>query len=1183
MQIKDIFLKDIFRPINGVVKADQMDESIVWQELDEYVVTKELAQRFKTFLDTYLASFDDSENLVLSGRIGVWVSGFFGSGKSHFIKILSYLLDNKKAFSPENKTIKEAVSFFEDKIKDPMMLADIKRTGLNDTDVILFNIDSRADASDGRSAILSVFWNVFNEMLGYCVQYPHIAEFERHLVREGKYEAFCNEFKKLAGAKWTDKRDGYLLMQDEIVGALTKSLNMSQCSAEKWFDKAEKIFSLTIKEFVRRIKEYLDSKSPQHRIVFLVDEIGQFIGDDTHLMLSLQTIVEELGRVCHGRAWVIVTSQEDIDAVVGDLKASKANDFSKIQGRFNTRLSLSSSNTDEVIQTRLLSKKDISKPDLSDLFRKKGDILKNQLSFTADSITMKNYTDEDDFTANYPFAPYHFQLLQKIFESIRNAGATGLHLSRGERSMLDAFQSAAKNISSKNIGSLVPLFEFYPCIESFLDTSVKRSIDQAKENKSIKAPFDIQILQTLFLIRYIDIVKPNVENLVTLCIDEVDADRINIKQNIEESLQRLEHENLINRNGDLYFFQTNEERDVLIEIKNVEISSSEETKLLCEIIFDDVLKGKTRHRYKDYGRDYQFNRICDEQFYGSRGEHDLAVEIITPYFDQLTVFGDGKCILYSVDHSGHVIIKFSETKVLKELRIFLQTDKYIRLKSDAAAPNTLKRILSDRQEENRQRKERLIALLEDMITRADYYGLGRKLEIKSASAVAMINEALDYLVLNIFSKFSYLKKLHENHQKEIKAILLSDDIGHDQIRFEFEKNETEDVKEIRTYIDLKVAGNYPVKLDEMVAHFSRRPYGWPEWEIVILVSKLFAGGIINPVVNGAKILPREAVESLTKTGQWKTVKIVKSKVPTHQELKKAQELGKELFGKIGPDSHEKLMQFLKESLSGWKESLNAFKPLADTGKYPGKKEIDECLVLLASLLEIHDSSEFISAFNKRREDIEDTSDDLNNLIDFYTHQKPTWESLLAAIDLFKPNRPDIEKNPDALKSLCRMDKIINAPGPYSMIKEVNNLISGVKAVNDALIEENKKSTIEIIDKKIDQIKAVLNTKKSGDELKNKALYPIQNTKKNVLSYTSIPGINYQIKEAQEQVNDAVELIEKETGEKKPEDRKKIKDINPAYYVSRPYIETAQEVDEFISKLKEELLTAINNDKRIKII
>ena len=88
--------------------------------------------------------------------------------------------------------------------------------------------------------------------------------------------------------------------------------------------------------------------------MFLVDEVGQFIGEDTHLMLNLQTITEQLGTVCRGRAWVVVTSQEDLDAVLGDLKSTKQHDFSKIQGRFKTRLSLSSANVDEVIKTRLL-------------------------------------------------------------------------------------------------------------------------------------------------------------------------------------------------------------------------------------------------------------------------------------------------------------------------------------------------------------------------------------------------------------------------------------------------------------------------------------------------------------------------------------------------------------------------------------------------------------------------------------------------------------------------------------------------------------------------------------------------------------------------------------------------------------------------------------------------------------
>lgn len=541
MQIRNIFSKDLFRPINGVVKADQQDDAVVWQELEEYVVTKELDQHFRKFFETYLYSISNGHDPNVASRIGVWVSGFFGSGKSHFIKILSYLLNNRAATSPLSEDTRRSAEFFDTKIKDPMLLADIKKCATNKTDVILFNIDSRADSRDGWGAILSVFWRVFNEMQGYSGDDPHIAEMERYLTEKGKYEEFCRQYKTLTGDNWVEERDAYYFRKDELVEALSNTLGQSKESASDWFDNAEKTLSVTIENFAKRVKEYLDRKGKDHRIIFLVDEVGQFIGNNGNLMLNLQTITEDLGRVCQGRAWVVVTSQEDIDAVLGDLKATKANDFSKIQGRFNTRLALSSSNTDEVIQARLLEKTSDASSELETLFDAKGDIIKSQLDFTHDSAALRTYKDKQDFVGNYPFAPYHFQLIQKIFESIRKAGATGMHLSRGERSMLDAFQSAAKNISTKGIGALVPLYEFYPAIESFLDTAVSRTIDQAAENDELQKPFDVHLLQTLFLIRYVDIIKPNVDNLVTLFIDEVDADRLALKRKIEEGLQRLEN------------------------------------------------------------------------------------------------------------------------------------------------------------------------------------------------------------------------------------------------------------------------------------------------------------------------------------------------------------------------------------------------------------------------------------------------------------------------------------------------------------------------------------------------------------------------------------------------------------------------------------------------------------------
>jgi hypothetical protein len=108
------------------------------------------------------------------------------------------------------------------------------------------------------------------------------------------------------------------------VQALCETLGQSRTAAEKWIDGAEDNFSLTVESFCKWVKEYLDAKGPLHRLVFLVDEVGQFIGSDSHLMLNLQTITEELGTICRRRAWVVVTSQEDMDTVLGDINRAAA-------------------------------------------------------------------------------------------------------------------------------------------------------------------------------------------------------------------------------------------------------------------------------------------------------------------------------------------------------------------------------------------------------------------------------------------------------------------------------------------------------------------------------------------------------------------------------------------------------------------------------------------------------------------------------------------------------------------------------------------------------------------------------------------------------------------------------------------------------------------------------------------
>lgn len=721
MNIEQIFSKDINRPINGVIKADQSDRA--YNELDEYVITKEVDKHLRQFVDAFLLGIDRKKDADVSAKMGVWVSGFFGSGKSHFIKILSYLLKNQPV-SEEGKEAKTPLDFFLEKVSgDAVLQGDLKRLANAHTEVILFNIDSKAEQNHSRDAILQVFLKVFNEHVGYCGDHPEVAHMERFLDDKGKYQEFIETLASDHNLDWKAERDSYQFYATEVGDALSKVLNQQISDPQAFIDNLEKGLALTIENFAKWVKQYLDKKGSDQRLVFLVDEVGQFIGGQTQLMLNLQTITEELGTKCQGRAWVVVTSQEDIEAVVGSGGFGKDNskDFSKIQGRFTTRLSLSGSNADEVIQRRLLSKIGEAADSLKTLYQDKGDILRNQITFRDTGITLRPFTDTDNFVACYPFPPYQFLLVQKIFEASRQFGATGGHLSKGERSMLDAFQTAALAIKDKPLGALVPLDSFYPSIESFLEGVVRTAIARV-DNIPDRSPFDSRVLKTLFLIRYVEEVPANIDNLITFFVDEVDADKRALRSAIEESLLRLERDTLISRNGDLYFFLTNEERDINKEIKDQDYSQTDLHHVFNDIIFGDVLKDP-RYRYPVNGKDFDVTKLIDLIPVSNRKEGSLTLSILTPLAIDFATFTDPRCLEMSMEGNvGQLVIRLNDdSKLRDEITTYIQTQNYLKLKTDGSLPVTTKRIHDDKRLENTQRRNRIHTTLTKMLEEARYF------------------------------------------------------------------------------------------------------------------------------------------------------------------------------------------------------------------------------------------------------------------------------------------------------------------------------------------------------------------------------------------------------------------------------------------------------------------------------
>lgn len=1194
MNIKDIFVKSIDRPINSVVKVDQLDAGTTWQELDEYVITTELRRHYDKFFNNYVENLDNRNNPTINSRVGMWVSGFFGSGKSHFIKMLSYLLENKPAINPEDGNKVKPFDFFSEKLEDPVLSGNVERAVNADADVVLFNIDSKADNTDKDNSLLKVFWSVFNEMQGFSKDHFHVAELENLLTEKGVFDKFKDIFRREHGEEWESSRDTFYFIRDPFVKALAESLQISEEDAARYYDNAEASVSLKIENFAQRVKSYLAKQSENKRLIFIADEIGQFIGSNTQLMLNLQTLVEELGTRCPGRAWVIVTSQEDVEAVLGELNRGQRNDFSKILGRFHTQLKLSAINTDEVIQERLLKKTPEAEKALRELYEEKGEILRHQIVFSG-GTSLKTFSNAGEFTASYPFVPYQFKLVQEIFESIRKYGATGTSLSHGERSMLYAFQKAGQKISVEETGKLVPLYEFYPPIEEFLESAVSRIIRNASNDPKLQ-PFDGRVLEVLFLLRFVETFKTTLENIVSLFIEEVDANRGELRKKLEESLQRLESVSLINRNGDEYFFLTDEERRVSTEIADVRISEAEETKELNELIFRDVLSNSAeKYRYPINKESYDFNLHTDGTPYKNPNSDAQNLYVITPLNADYKLYNEAKGIAEShSQNNGCIIIKLPEQNDLPkskqfaaELRIFLKTQKYANTRLGSDTPEDLSRIIRDRQSENFKRKERLIAMLEELLTDGEYYALGQRLKNgATSSAKAKVSEAQEYLVKNIFTKLDLMPIENKDWEREIRFILQADDISQANL-VEIEDKYKQAMLEIEQYIKLETERHRRIELAELAKHFSIRPFGWNEYQTVYLIAKLFVDGKINLKIDDL-LTKEKAIEPLTKRRQWKSV-IVQQRLTTDRDtLKAARELGHKLFAKHAEEKEDELRKFWKNHLETLKERSNKNLGLAETGRYIGKDDLEKIIEKVNHQLRIPDNFEFFKQLREHSEDWIELKEDFDELDNFYDSQRPVWEKLTEALEgSFKTNRGHLEKNDEVKNALARLDEIRAMPRPFGVLHETSGLISTVENYNKQLLDDERGKTIEQIEAAFEHIKTQLDKLEADADLRNKTLRPFQLFKERAESGGSLDNLFFLLqKELPEKLQETEEFLEEKLYEQMPDDTpppKPVFHVKPSQLVAGSYIETEEEADEFIERMRENIKKGLSEEKRIKII
>ncbi|SHJ69169.1 hypothetical protein SAMN02745751_03149 [Dethiosulfatibacter aminovorans DSM 17477] len=1059
MLVQKMFHKPIDRDIKGVIKVGQGDDENVKQELEEYVVTRELNKHFTDFFSSYKKGI-----VGHTDKMGVWISGFFGSGKSHFLKILSYLLENRVVEG------KSAVDYFIDdrKIKDEMVLADMKLAGNTSSDVILFNIDSKSGMSDtqnNKEAILSVFLKVFNQHLGYYGANPFLADLERHLSEEGKYEDFKDAFASIRGKEWVDSRHQFRFIQDHVCKSLVEIDYMSMEAAKNWCESSTGMYNIDIITFANRVKDYIDQKGNNHHVVFLVDEIGQYIGEDTSLMLNLQTVTEELGVACGGKAWVIVTSQQDIDSV----SKIKGNDFSKIQGRFDTRLSLSSANVDEVIRKRILKKTETGRQTLGLLYDEKDTIIKNLIIFN-DGVEKKLYSGRDNFSAVYPFVPYQFNLLASVLTSIRTHGASGKHLAEGERSMLALFKESAMKIMGQNEGAIVPFNLFYDALEQFLDHSHKGVIIRAYDNEYLNPEkqddcFDVNVLKTLFMIKYVKEIVANVENITSLMVSDIDNDRIALKDKVEEALKRLVRQTLIQKTGDIYVFLTDEEQEINREIESQNVEISEIIGKVSELIFDGLYDEK-KYRYPAFNGRYTFafNQVVDDRPYKANQNHDITLKVLTPNYDMGM---DETALRMMSGQNKHVIVAMPEDKAfIDEIRSSLKIEKYLRLNTSSVVTK-YEQIKEAKRVEMRERSYNARIFLEESLKHSEIYVNGDKVQGGPKDISGRINDALSKLVHTVFHKLTYIDTA--TNEAHIRAILKGQKSNQISIDGATQSPNRLALNDVLDFISLNSQRHAKTSLKTITERFTKAPYGFIENDVQWLVAKLFKDGDISFFVNNdvVTLLTKsedEIYSYLSRKGYLEKLLIEKREKANDKQKKAVKEVMKEMFNVTSMnDEDDSIIKSFQEFAARLKNDLEKLEIHYKNEKsYPGKHVVKDGKSLLLNIASIKHSSDFFKTVDAKRDEFLDFAEDYEPVKAFFNgEQIGIWNRTLRLIKIYNESKTFIV-NKEIESVVADIKSIMKKASPYSDIRRLPELLDQYSDLYSEMLDQLEEPVLNAI-------------------------------------------------------------------------------------------------------------------------
>lgn len=641
MKVSELFETRVEEKIDPVIKVgDVADERKLAGEIGSYVVTPLIEKYLDDFLEHYTDTF-----LTDTTEIGAWISGYFGSGKSHLAKIMALLTENRML---EGAT---ACKRFDARIPPDAphrgsIQRSLQRMNQVETKVLAFNIPTVADSRSRPLPQLLLSQYYFTR--GYVGNLLYARVIEAELDKRGKLKELHDALAKRAKKGIDQIRNNPAFYR--------KALYEAACEvAPEVFEKPEQVqrsledaergelynVSFLIDTILSDLKKTEQEKKKPQRLIFVLDESGQWIGDDAGRLSQLQALIEEAAVKAKGKIWIFVTTHGDMGSIYKEARALEG-DMKKIEGRFRFRFALTTENIEQVLEDRLLKKNLAGKEELSKLYGPKAGVLRGVGELANVSQTLP-VCDAKNFITYYPFLPYQVNLVPEIVKTLRSKGGRGEQLSGSTRTLLaitqDILRVGRRKYLDAGVGELVSFDELYANLsgEGEVSPDIRTELARIKDRVPNATPLTSRVAEVLYLIHEIPYIPRTKDNIARLLIESVDDDLPAILVRVEPELERLKAAKVVSQIGEEYEFLTGVRRTFEEEVEAAEADfghqQDRERGLAREFVQD---AGKAHWRewlgsdvVSYQGHEFSFKlRVDDNPVSSTRG--DITLSFISP-------------------------------------------------------------------------------------------------------------------------------------------------------------------------------------------------------------------------------------------------------------------------------------------------------------------------------------------------------------------------------------------------------------------------------------------------------------------------------------------------------------------------------------------------------------------------